>query len=589
MLSKRSLMIIVVALSMVAGTVFGATLEENWGDFLHYTAVGKFDLAKGYGEKLLQSDPDPVEMLDLSEKYENSYAILLQIYNFNDELKDIASQVITIIEEGRYVKRIDPSIIREEIARLSSTLRGRLKAEERLKNAGEYAVPFFVETLSDPDRENEFPNISTAMSKMDRNAIRPLVASFQMDNQTVKAEVIRALGKIGYPQSAPYLKYIIENDNSDFLKNLAVKSLEQIDPSTIEVSSAKLFFQLAEKYYYHNESISPDKEYDFANMWFWDAEQSKLSREQVSKEYFNELMAMRCCEWALKADPSTSEAISLWISAFFKAEKTGIEQPLYFGQGHADAMTYASTSGPEYLHSALARALGDEDAYIALGLIEALATNAGEKSLLYRYGTDQPLVSALEFNDTAVKYSAAIALGSAGPKSEFTGSKLIIKNLASAIIEISRDELGDDLTEEYSLRAIKVMLKLAVTRNSLVNVSDARTELISVTQNSSDEMKTLAAKVLAYLPSPDAQRAIAQLALTQDVSFDVRLQAFASLSMSAKINGQLLTEEQIDNIYNLAADMEEDVDIRSGAAGAYGSLNLPSQRVKELILDQSKS
>ena len=30
-----------------------ASLESDWNDFLHYTAIGRFDLAKGYGEAIL--------------------------------------------------------------------------------------------------------------------------------------------------------------------------------------------------------------------------------------------------------------------------------------------------------------------------------------------------------------------------------------------------------------------------------------------------------------------------------------------------------------------------------------------------------
>jgi hypothetical protein len=34
---------------------------------------------------------------------------------------------------------------------------------------------------------------------------------------------------------------------------------------------------------------------------------------------------------------------------------------------------------------------------------------------------------------------------------------------------------------------------------------------------------------------------------------------------------------------------ETDPDLRSAAAAAYGTLNLPSRKVKDLILDQAKS
>jgi hypothetical protein len=39
----------------------------------------------------------------------------------------------------------------------------------------------------------------------------------------------------------------------------------------------------------------------------------------------------------------------------------------------------------------------------------------------------------------------------------------------------------------------------------------------------------------------------------------------------------------------LVSSTEADPDLRAAAAGAYGALNLPSEQVKNLILDQAKS
>ena len=68
----------------------------------------------------------------------------------------------------------------------------------------------------------------------------------------------------------------------------------------------------------------------------------------------------------------------------------------------------------------------------------------------------------------------------------------------------------------------------------------------------------------------------------------VRISAFESLATSAKLNGLRLLEEQVDSIYKLVADTDADAQLRSVAAAAYGAMNLPSRKVKELILDQAK-
>ena len=50
-----------------------------------------------------------------------------------------------------------------------------------------------------------------------------------------------------------------------------------------------------------------------------------------------------------------------------------------------------------------------------------------------------------------------------------------------------------------------------------------------------------------------------------------------------------LSSEMVDAIYSLVSSQEADLELRSAAAAAYGSLNLPSEKVKTLILDQARS
>ena len=586
---KSSLIWVMLMGLLLGSTVSVADLEENWNDFLHYTAIGRFELAKSYAEQIIESQPDPTQLLDLTEENQEGYHLLLKMHADSDELREVSGKVLDLIEEGRYIRRTDPKIISQEIQRLSTTIKARIAAEQRLKNAGEYAIPQMLAAIADPDRKNEMAYITEALPKIGRPAIRPLVAALQIENVAVKVEVIRALGKIGYYEPLAYLKYEIETADSDVIKTQATSAIERIDGSALKIPAAELFFRLGENYYNQDDSLAAAAEYDFANMWFWDADKQALIRKEVNKDYFDELMAMRACEWTLKTNPAVGKAIGLWIAAFFRAESVGEQMPDYFGDGHADAMTYATTAGPEYLHQALERAINDNDAFVALGVVEAMAVNAGEKSLLVRLGTEQPLAKALNFADRKVRYSAAIAFAEANPVNGFVGSDLIVENLAEAVLGQDVDGIGAETAQSYALRAVGAMYKLAMTRNQIVDLSVALPSLVQVTQSSGPEMRVLASGVLAHLKSPEAQRAIAAMAMDEANDNSVRIAAFSSLVLSAKINANLLLTEQIDAIYGLVSSTEVDANLRAAAAGAYGALNLPSEQVKSLILDQSKS
>ncbi|MCH5374418.1 MAG: HEAT repeat domain-containing protein, partial [Planctomycetes bacterium] len=343
MLNGRTVAVVFVIGSLIVATGFAQqrTLADDWNDFLHYTKIGRLDLAKGYGQAILQSNPDPVALLQLSQANPQGYDVAMRVVETSDdaELVSVAKQLLAVIEQGRFELRSDPRVIVDEIKRLSGTIRGKMNAIKRLKNSGEYAIPFMLDAIADPSRRSEMDNILEALPQIGRNAIRPLVAALQTDNDAVKAEIIRALGKIGYPQSLPYLKYVVEKDSSVELRDLAAQAIRQIDPRMSNSPAAAMFFQLGEKYYYHDESLAPQEGPAFANIWFWDADAGRLTRQEVDRAYFYELMSMRCCEWSLKADDQFGLSIGLWLAAFFKAEATDVPMPAYFGEGHADALT----------------------------------------------------------------------------------------------------------------------------------------------------------------------------------------------------------------------------------------------------------
>ncbi len=598
MFKGKTAVAILAAVILIANACPAQTMEEDWGDFLHYIKIGRFDMAKAHAQALLDGNPDPVALLELSRKNLQGYQILVQVKEraTDTQLVELSDKVLALIERGRFMQRTADKIIAEEVRRLSSTDRGWFIAVDRLRNAGEYAIPFMLEAMSDGSRANELSYIVRALPQVGKDGIRPLVAALQTSDVSLKAQIITAMGKISYPQSLPYLKYVVENDDSAELRELAQSSIRQINPAMLNAPAAQLFFDLAEQYYYHAESLQPLHDANFANIWFWNADEQKLDREEVAKEYFNELMAMRTCEWALKADAGFGPAIGLWLAAFFKAESTGIEQmPEYFGEAHADALVYATTAGVEYLHQALARAVKDRNAYVALGVIEALATTAGEESLMYQIGPAQPVLQALSFDDRKVRYSAAIAIAAAGPKESFNEARLVTQNLAEALGQTPQQATTEgngwdaEAADSYALRAAEVMLSLAQTRNSVIDLSAAQGTLETAVRDRRTQIQILAGQTLAHFDSPGAQRAIAAMALDMNNSQEVQISGFNSLALSAKLNANMLPDEVIDGIYTLISSGTTDPVLRSAAAAAYGALNLPSQKVKDLILDQAES
>jgi hypothetical protein len=144
-------------------------------------------------------------------------------------------------------------------------------------------------------------------------------------------------------------------------------------------------------------------------------------------------MSLRMTEATLKADPSNSNAISLWLAATLKKEillPTGAVDPSK-SPSEQDGLFYARASGPLYLNPVLGRALDDHDSMLALHTISALEATGGVTGLVN--GADSPLVRALSYPDRSVRFAATFALARANPVSQFPSFFRIVPILAEAV------------------------------------------------------------------------------------------------------------------------------------------------------------
>ena len=705
------------AQSTSAQTDKATQTRESWDEMMHYALIGRWDLAQGYGQALLQSDPDPVVMLDLaqSERYANSYKTLA-LMQTNTPLKGIAEGVLKLVEEGRFRQRTDVGRIADEVKRLSGTTRGRMLAINRLKDSGEWAIPVMIEALRNPDRSDEYTYIRWALPQIGKSAVAPLVVVLQKSSDlNIRLIVLETLSKIGYKSTLPQIQQIIESEQaSTELKTASVKAFQTIDPGSPTISAARRFENLAEAYYNQVSSLKVAANQSFATIWFWDDSEG-LSWENVPRGAFDELMAMRSCETAVKLDPTLSTAVSLWLSAFFRLESEGYSYPAYFQQNHADADTYALTAGPEYIIPVLSRALKNRNQPLALASIHVLQRNSGQQALLQALGDRQPLITALTFPDRQVRFSAALAIAGALPSKSFHQHDMVVPILAETIrqegqsfamvvdknqqrrnrlvaelrdsglfsdvvsnenfaiavgqakslpsvdlivlaedidqpslsvsLELAKGDYrlafcpivilstprtlpatrrlkGNDtfvdvlldpisiegiikkhkeimdrnhatafdqeVADRYALQADQVLRQLAMTNNEILPVGPSEAALIQVCFQDRKEIQIAAIQTLARVDSLKAQRTIASLALDSQRDIPTRLLALRHLAVSAKAFGNLLLSEQVNGLLDIISSRQQEKQLRNLAAEAYGSLNLPSAEISNLITDQTR-
>jgi HEAT repeat protein len=429
-------------------------LEENFAAYLHFALVGQFDVADKFGQAFLKlpgvsERPLPKEVLDrvlaISDRYQSSIDTLLTVIS-NTPIAESAKKILDVVQQAHRQARMNPARIKSNIELLAGTPMQEAVSLQRLRDSGEYSVPWLLETLADPKQENLHPFIVRALPLLGKKAVNPLVEALSISNPAVAGAVADALGRLGYPQALPYLQRLASDaKTSSGVKEAAQKAIDMIitnDPAAKQHSAAELFRDLAEQYYANAESLRPDASEPRANVWF--LRDNILTPVDVPPEIYRFVMAMRAARSSLALNPSQPAVDALWLAADFKREgalgmdvasdekvpSADASQPADFPR----SIYFARALGPAIDQLVLSRAVHDLDPTIALGSIAALNVTAGPAAMVEPSSSDgTSLAEALYFPDQLVRIRAALALARALPQQPFHGSEDVVPVLASAV------------------------------------------------------------------------------------------------------------------------------------------------------------
>ncbi len=447
------------ASSTPADAASDATVEQLFADFLHYARMGEFIRADAYAKALLaHPDLDPVTVMELANRDRKSLETLHTIIKNakNPSFVDSATRVMELIEKGEFLRRQDVERIQANILQLGGNPQQEAMAIAHLAAAGEYAVPLLVKTLLNPNQAAMRTRVLSALPKIGKEAVNPLVAALGVESNDIRQDLIKALGDIGYPQAIPYLRKVVAGGNAfPETKAAATAAIARIEarsgrsfPEPGDVS----FYELAERFYNEDESVRADPRLDESNVWYWDSAAAALKPVVVPRRIFGPVMAMRCCEEAILLRHGYADAISLWLAANIRREHRlglNVESRDLTEAGLADrtrptvfprALYFTQAAGPKLVHKVLSRAVQDRDSAVALGAIAALRVTAGEASLVGPEDEKQPLAQCLRFPDSVVRIKAALALGAAVPKTQFADAQFVVPMLAQTLAQSGRQQ-----------------------------------------------------------------------------------------------------------------------------------------------------
>jgi CheY-like chemotaxis protein len=147
--------------------------------------------------------------------------------------------------------------------------------------------------------------------------------------------------------------------------------------------------------------------------------------------------------------------------------------------------------------------------------------------------------------------------------------------------------LDQAASAEYATRAAQLLSNLAMTGNTVYDLSAAEHRLLAALNDERLPVVQLAGQVLGLLPSSTAQTALLAAAGSDSAEDEVRVSLYTSLSISASRIGNQLSAADVATLQKTVAE-EASADVRAAAAEAYGALNLPPDQAKALILKQHR-
>ncbi|MGB0717074.1 MAG: hypothetical protein ACPGXK_14435 [Phycisphaerae bacterium] len=538
-------------------------------DFLYYARLGRFTLADKHAEALLSHENlDPLQLLEVADSDRAAVDTLLILVK-NNAVGNKAQRILSLLREGEIAARKQPERIRTNIENLGGSPQQKFVAMQNLASSGEYAVPALVGVLHDNRRESLHLPVRDALVAIGKPAVTPLCIALSSSSDFVKATIIDVLGRLGYEHAVPFLRQMtVDGSLSQELRAEAAEAIDRIAelrgrPSPGEPDD--LFFKLAERYFDEDDTVRADPRLDDANVWFWDSDNQTLVASVVPTKIFGSVMAMRSCQNALRLREDNAGAISLWLASNIRREgrlglnvesgdpgqtgETDSTRPAVFPR----ALYFTQAAGPRYAHQVLARAVALGDASVALGAIEALRITAGEASLIGSPGDRLPLVQALKFPNLVVRTRAALALGSALPRTPFEESEFVIPLLANALTLTGRESLLVVDPDESNLN--RVVDALRSGGRVVVGTSD----LYSGLSRAREEMQSVnGIFVSSAIASPDVSIALRQM--RNEVSFAqtpvVILATASQEGMAQTLAGSDLYAESVPSSASASALMD---------------------------------
>lgn len=168
--------------------------------------------------------------------------------------------------------------------------------------------------------------------------------------------------------------------------------------------------------------------------------------------------------------------------------------------------------------------------------------------------------------------------------SETMEAQAIAQALAQAIAMSAGEPVDAQQAQAWAIRAARAVETIGKSTNVIYDVLRAVDPLADALQADNADLQKAAAAALAAIQSSQAQQAVVGLALNDQAPEDVRIAAFQAASRSVRRFGNEAADDQARAVVEMVSNAKDQGPLNEAAARLLGSMNLPSEKMPELIL-----
>jgi CheY-like chemotaxis protein len=404
------------------------SIELLWQVIERDLAYGVVDEAAKHLQDLLgREDLSGEKLLDLREKFGAGLIIKLQRH---PELAEQAKPLLEMLTKASQARASDAKRIQYFISKLDDSASERDYAIEQLNRSGPLAVPYYIEAIREKSVHPD--SLLKGLLALPHSAWEPVAAALESDIESLQSLMLDVLVTLGEPRAAESMQVIAgSSDYSAPLRDKARQAISLVEKKPVDRlgSPVARLVEIARKYDEHDSGLGDPT--DPFTLWQWQDDNVVATPMTVSDA--EEYLGLRAAQQALRLDPQNNSAKVVFLKLALETStlRGGIDRPLpLVAEGSLETSVAA---GPELLLSALQESIHEHRPALALSAVRALGDVASPATVAGDPERPSPLVQALDFPNSRVRFEAATTALSIHANQSFSQADRVVATLAQAI------------------------------------------------------------------------------------------------------------------------------------------------------------